>query len=87
MAQDEIDGLIGNHRLPTWSDRGKLPYVQAVYKEVLRWHPVIPGVAHASTEDQNYRGYRIPKGAAIYPNIWSVGIDSLEINKPDIHHL
>jgi cytochrome P450 len=69
-AQEEIDRVIGNHRLPTWSYRPNLPYVEAAYKEALRWHPVILGVAHASTEEQEYRGYRIPKGAFIYPNIW-----------------
>jgi cytochrome P450 len=71
-AQEEIDRVVGTDRLPTWDDRERLLYVEAVYKEVLRWHPVIPGVGHSSTEDQEYRGYRIPKGAIIYPNIWFV---------------
>ncbi|KAI1505139.1 cytochrome P450 [Biscogniauxia marginata] len=70
-AQEEIDRVVGTDRLPTWTDREHLPYVEAVFKEALRWHPVIPGVAHASTEEHEYMGYRIPKGAAIYPNIWA----------------
>ena len=41
-AQTEIDQVIGNSRLPNFSDQDALPYVQAVLKEVLRWHPVIP---------------------------------------------
>ena len=41
-AQVEIDQIIGNSRLPNFSDEGALPYVQAVLKETLRWHPVAP---------------------------------------------
>ena len=41
-AQAEIDQILGNSRLPDFSDEGSLPYVQAVLKEVLRWHPVTP---------------------------------------------
>jgi hypothetical protein len=41
-AQAEIDQIVGNSRLPDFSDEGALPYVQAVLKEVLRWHPVTP---------------------------------------------
>jgi cytochrome P450 len=41
-AQEEIDLVVGNSRLPDYSDEDKLPYIQAVLKEVLRWHPVTP---------------------------------------------
>ena len=41
-AQAEIDQIVGNSRLPNFSDEGTLPYVQAIVKEVLRWHPVAP---------------------------------------------
>jgi cytochrome P450 len=41
-AQTEIDQVVGNSRLPDFSDEDALPYVQAVLKEVLRWHPVAP---------------------------------------------
>jgi cytochrome P450 len=41
-AQAEIDQIVGNSRLPNFSDEGALPYVQAVLKEALRWHPVGP---------------------------------------------
>ena len=39
-AQTEIDQVVGTSRLPDFSDQDALPYVQAVLKEVLRWHPV-----------------------------------------------
>jgi hypothetical protein len=41
-AQAEMDQNVGHSRLPDFSDEGALPYVEAVLKEVLRWHPVTP---------------------------------------------
>lgn len=41
-AQAEIDAVVGNDRLPTFSDREQLPYVNALAKEVLRWNSVTP---------------------------------------------
>jgi len=41
-AQAEIDRVVGNDRLPTSADQPNLPYIDALVKEVLRWHPVAP---------------------------------------------
>ena len=41
-AQEEIDRVIGNDRLPTIADRPNLPYIEMVIKELLRWNPVAP---------------------------------------------
>ena len=41
-AQKEIYTVIGVGRLPDVDDRDKLPYVNAVLAETLRWHPVTP---------------------------------------------
>lgn len=40
-AQEQIDLVIGG-RLPTAADQGKLPLVDAILKEALRWHPALP---------------------------------------------
>lgn len=73
-AQEEIDQIIGNDRLPGFDDRPSLPYVEALYREVLRWHPVFPaGVPHYSTEADYYKGYYIPKGTMVIPNTWCAG--------------
>ena len=70
-AQEEIDRVVGTDRLPTFEDRENLPYVDALVKEALRWHPVVPmGVPHVTTEDDIYEGYFIPKGSILLPNIW-----------------
>ena len=41
-AQAEIDTVIGIDRLPEYGDRPSLLYVEAVMRELSRWHPVVP---------------------------------------------
>ena len=42
LAHEELDRVVGVDRLPTISDRGRLPYVNAIIKETMRWHPALP---------------------------------------------
>jgi cytochrome P450 len=42
MAQEELDTVIGRERLPTLEDRPRLPFVDAVCKEVTRCRPAGP---------------------------------------------
>ena len=70
-AQAEIDAVIGRDRLPTLADRPRLPYINAVQRETLRWNPVGPlGIPHATLEDNVYNGYLIPKGSVVIANLW-----------------
>jgi cytochrome P450 len=70
-AQAELDAVVGPNRLPEFEDRNNLPYINALCKETLRWHPLLPlGFAHATTQDDIYNGYFIPKGAIIFGNSW-----------------
>nr|GAT49010.1 cytochrome P450 [Mycena chlorophos] len=41
-AQHELDEFIGKEALPNFSDRDKLPYLNALVQEVCRWNPVSP---------------------------------------------
>ncbi|KAG2336907.1 cytochrome P450 [Suillus weaverae] len=62
-AQAEINSVIGSDRLPAFEDRASLPYVESILRETLRWQPVVPlGVPHATSSDDIYDGYFIPKG-------------------------
>lgn len=64
-AQDEIDRVVGSKRLPSYDDRTSLPYVESLYREVMRWRPPFPlNTAHTTNEDDIYKGYFIPKGKA-----------------------
>ncbi|QRW07446.1 cytochrome P450 family protein [Ceratobasidium sp. AG-Ba] len=71
-AQAELDAVLRG-RLPELGDREKLPYINAVMKETMRWRPAVPmGVPRVATEDTIYRGYLIPKGAIVRdPEIYS----------------
>ncbi|KAI0042140.1 cytochrome P450 [Auriscalpium vulgare] len=72
-AQAEIDAITGGERLPSFSDRSVLPYIEAVCKELLRWRVVTPiGAPHATSEDDIHEGYFIPKGTLVIPNVWSM---------------
>ena len=35
-AQDELDRVVGRSRLPDFGDRGSLPYLDCIIREVLR---------------------------------------------------
>ena len=70
-AQDEIDRVIGQTRLPKLDDRPSLPYIEAIYRELLRFAPPVPlAIPHGLTEDDYYKGYFIPKGTSL-PLYWS----------------
>ena len=72
-AQEELDRVVGNERLPELSDWENLPYISALLKELLRWACPLPlGIPKRVMEDDVYKGYHIPAGANIVENIWSV---------------
>ena len=76
-GQAEVDALCGDDRWPTFEDMPNLPYVRACVKETLRWMPatLIGAVPHALIENDNYMGYRLPAGAMILLNIWTIHRD------------
>ena len=70
-AQTELDAVVGKDRLPNFSDRESLPYVNALIKECLRWHSAVPLVVpHSSMQDDIYGVYHIPGGSTLMPNAW-----------------
>ncbi|OAX38075.1 cytochrome P450 [Rhizopogon vinicolor AM-OR11-026] len=75
-AQAEIDLVIGRDRLPTFDDRTSLPYIDAIFRETLRWESIVPlGVPHATTSDDVFDGYLIPKGTTAACNLWGIARD------------
>jgi cytochrome P450 len=70
-AQEEVDRVIGEDRLPTWEDEANLPYVRAIIKELMRMRPPNKfGIQHYTTEDDWYNGYFIPKDTTVVLNWW-----------------
>ncbi|KAE9390851.1 cytochrome P450 [Gymnopus androsaceus JB14] len=83
-AQAELDEVVGQDRLPLLSDRPRLPYIEAIVSESLRWHPVAPlGFPHRLTEDDYYEGYFLPKGTLVQANVWKITRDPAVYPNPD----
>ncbi|KAH9929328.1 cytochrome P450 [Fomitopsis serialis] len=83
-AQAELDRVIGNDRLPEFSDQRSLPYISAVVQEVLRWRPVTPlAVPHRLTSEDEFHGYRLPAGAIVVGNGWAMLHDEKRFPNPE----
>ncbi|KAG8388764.1 hypothetical protein BUALT_Bualt02G0159200 [Buddleja alternifolia] len=75
-AKDELRVVIGENNRIKESDISRLPYLQAVMKENLRLHPVVPLLVPKKTEvDVEINGYMIPKNAQLVINAWAIGKD------------
>ncbi|KAH6918171.1 O-methylsterigmatocystin oxidoreductase [Coprinopsis sp. MPI-PUGE-AT-0042] len=82
-AQEELERVVGVCRLPKPSDISKLPYLNALVKEVSRWHSVSPlGTPHRVREDDEYNGYFIPKGTMVFGNAWAIMHDPATFEDP-----
>jgi len=82
-AQAEIDTVVGMDRLPTMDDRPLLPYLGAVFREILRYNPVVPlSLPHAAMKDDVYEGFHIPKGAILIANLWAMSNDESRYPNP-----
>ncbi|OBT52291.1 hypothetical protein VE04_05950 [Pseudogymnoascus sp. 24MN13] len=83
-AQEELDRVVGNTRMPTWDDESNLPYIRAIIKELLRWRPVNKfGMFHANTEDDWYKGNFIPKDSVVILSWWAIHYDPKRYPEPE----
>ncbi|KAK5577034.1 hypothetical protein RB653_001971 [Dictyostelium firmibasis] len=56
------------------SKRENCPYMQSIFKEVLRMRPVGPlGIPRVALEETTVNGYTIPKGSQVYQNVYGMG--------------
>ncbi|KAG2110337.1 cytochrome P450 [Suillus discolor] len=75
-ARAEIDQAVKHDKMPCLDDRASMPYLDAILREVLRWYPIVPlGIPHATSNDDVYDGYFIPKGAMVMVNQWALSRD------------
>ncbi|KAJ3540050.1 hypothetical protein NMY22_g4462 [Coprinellus aureogranulatus] len=82
-AQAELDRVVGFGQIPSFEDRSKLVYLQAVTREVLRWVAMARlGLPHATTEDDIYDGYFIPEGTIVITNIYHMSGDPEYYDNP-----
>lgn len=83
-AQEEIDRVVGQGRVPDMDDEPKMQYVRGCIKESLRWMPTTPlgAVPHAVTKDDEYMGYKIPQGAGVMNNAYTINMDPIRNPEP-----
>ncbi|KAI0910642.1 putative O-methylsterigmatocystin oxidoreductase [Ustulina deusta] len=89
-ARAEMEDIIGVDkngdllRLPTFDDRPRLKYLANVLHETTRWQPLSPlGVPHATLADDEYKGYHIPAGSVVYPNVRAMSRDERYYSSPE----
>jgi len=71
-AQKQIDEVCGM-AVPSFDHYDSLPYIHAITKETLRWRDVLPmALPHRLEVDDEYRGYRLPKGSIVFGNAWAM---------------
>ncbi len=74
-AYREINEVIGQ-RLPMFEDRQKLPFIEALILETLRYTSLVPvAFRHSTAANFDFHGYFIPKGTMIFPNLWAANHD------------
>ncbi|CAG5115327.1 unnamed protein product [Candidula unifasciata] len=72
----EIKDTVGTDRPPTIQDKNQLTYLNAVILETQRLASIVPlAVTHVCSEEVTLRGYTVPKGTWIIPNLDSVHHD------------
>ncbi|KAK9401389.1 cytochrome P450 2J2-like [Crotalus adamanteus] len=80
----EPQDFIDYYLLQMEKDRNKLPYTNAVIHEMQRVkYALLFGVPRQAKKDVKMRGYHIPKGTFIAPDLRSVLLDSEQWEKPE----
>ncbi|KAJ4490803.1 cytochrome P450 [Lentinula aciculospora] len=75
-GQEAIDKALGGTRMPTFSDFGKIPYIDAIINETLRWKPAVTvTIPHGTLQDDVYENYFIPKNTMVIANMAAILAD------------
>ena len=84
-VQEEIEKVLGKNKKPSMIDKQKMPFVEATIMEIQRMADVAPlAVPHCGSEDVELRGYTIPKGTTVMPNLYAVHRDETVLEEPDV---
>lgn len=84
-AREALDAVCGSNaeRLPEFSDKKNLPYITAVVKEGFRWRPMAQiGFPTMLIQDDEYEGYKFPKGTVFTWNAMAISLDEKEYEEP-----
>ncbi|XP_072552327.1 cytochrome P450 2J2-like isoform X2 [Salminus brasiliensis] len=83
-CHEEIARVLGFDRFPSMNDRAQLPYTHATVHEIQRCGNIAPlSVVHQTTQSTELRGYQIPAGTDITPNLTAIMTDREHWKYPD----
>lgn len=87
-AREALDRVCGSEgekmRLPEFSDREQLEYITATVKEAFRWRPFAEiGLPTMLIQDDEYEGYKFPKGTLFTWNAFAIALDEREYKQPE----
>ncbi|KAI0102540.1 putative cytochrome P450 [Nemania sp. FL0031] len=84
-AKAELDQVVGVDRMPSPEDEPNLQYIRGCVKESLRWMSgaIMGAMPHALTQDDHYMGFRLPKGAQLVNNVYTIHSDAARYPRPN----
>lgn len=73
----ELVSVVGKeNQVEEEQDISRLPYLQAVLQETLRYHPTVPLLVPQKAQiETEINGYVIPKNSQVIVNFWAIGRD------------
>ncbi|EDO29696.1 predicted protein, partial [Nematostella vectensis] len=76
QIQQEMDKVVGRDRMPSLTDRPRLPLIQAALMETLRAGNIADeAIPHYTLKDTTLCGYRVPKDTVVLPDLEAVHLD------------
>ncbi|CAL1274088.1 unnamed protein product [Larinioides sclopetarius] len=74
--QDELDSAVGRERLPSWTDKQNLPYLDATIQELSRVAALFQiTTMYSNFKETTIEGYSIPERSVIISNFYSIHFD------------
>ncbi|XP_077993225.1 cytochrome P450 2U1-like [Glandiceps talaboti] len=81
----DIENGIGMDKTPSFADKSKLPFIEAIILEIQRIATLVPlTVPHKTSEPVTLHGYSIPENTTVFANLWAVHMDGTEWEDPEI---
>ncbi|KAF8788486.1 Cytochrome P450 2C38 like protein [Argiope bruennichi] len=83
-VQEELDSVVGRERLPSWTDKQNLPYMDATIQELYRKAALFLVLTmYSNFKETTIEGYRIPKRSIVIANLYSIHFDPKLFPNPD----
>lgn len=80
----ELKTVIGVGRPLEESDLSRLPYLEAVVKETMRFHPPGPLLPRKAEKDVEVGGFVVPRNSTVMVNVWAIGHDHNVWEDPEL---